>query len=280
MAADFEAAHPVVSAASGLVGGVAATAPLASTTLGARLLGLTGSTLPAQVAQGALSGAGINAADALVRGQDPLKAAEVGGGLGAAAPVAGRVVGALAEPVINTVRGIVDPAGEAARRVAGAVGRDVRAGTAGLSDPEFGAAQAAGQPVNALDLGGETTRALARSAANTSPEGRDLLNRAINDRFESQAQRVSDSIAATAHYPDAPAQQAALEQAGRVTNNAAYAAARAHPNAQAMWDEGFEQLMQAPAMQEAARGATRTGGNQAALQGFPPVVRPFEFHDT
>jgi len=159
MSKKFEAEHPIASTAANITGGVAATLPLAATATGARLLGLTGRTLPAQVAQGAASGAGINAADAAVRGENPLTAGMVGGAIGGAAPAVARGVGALAAPVVNTVRGIINPTEEAARRIAVAGQRDIRAGTAGLGDADFAAAQAAGQPVMAMDQLGETGRA-------------------------------------------------------------------------------------------------------------------------
>lgn len=272
--ADFEAAHPNLSTAAQLAGGTAATLPLGATALGARALGLTGATLPAQIAAGAASGAGINAADALVRGQDPLTAGAVGGSIGGALPAAGRIAGAIAQPAVNAVRGFMNPADEAARLVAGAVQRDVRTGTAGLSEPEFHAAQAAGAPTNLMDLGGETTRALARSAANTSPEGRALLNRSIDDRFESQSGRLTDWLNRTFHYPDAPAQQRAIDQVERTTNRAAYD--RAHEaGSGGVWSPELERLTSSPAIVEAMQGAAERGSNRAVasgLGGFNPGV--------
>jgi hypothetical protein len=75
---------------TGLVGG----APVAGTKIGATVLGLVGKTLPRRLAAGAASGAGIAATDAELRGNDPVNAAEWGAGFGAAAPVAGRTIGA------------------------------------------------------------------------------------------------------------------------------------------------------------------------------------------
>lgn len=271
VAQQFEEEHPILSTATQLGGGLAVTAPLAGTALGARALGLGARTLPGQVAAGAASGAGINALDAAARGQDPLKAAEVGGALGAAAGPAARVIGAVAEPVINTVRGIVNPAEEAARRVGGAVARDVASGSAGLTPAEFQAAQAAGSPVNAMDLGGETTRALARSAANTSPEGRAALDRSINDRFESQSTRLTDWLRSTFHYPDAPAQQAALEGVARTSNRTAYDAAHVaadatHPGG--IWSPELERLTSSPDVVDAMKSAATSGKGRAVAEGY------------
>jgi hypothetical protein len=69
----FHAAHPKLDTGLQIGGGIAATAPLAATATGARLLGLTGS-LPGMVVRSASSNAAISAADAAVRGQDvPLR---------------------------------------------------------------------------------------------------------------------------------------------------------------------------------------------------------------
>jgi hypothetical protein len=101
----FETAHPIADTAAQLAGGVASTLPVASTALGARLLGLTGSTLPGMVARGAAAGAGLNAADAEVRGDDPENAAAVGAITGAAAPVAGRLLGGVVQGARNLIKG-------------------------------------------------------------------------------------------------------------------------------------------------------------------------------
>lgn len=276
----FAEAHPVADAAAEIAGGVAATGGAAATATGARMLGLTGRTLPQLMARGAASGAAVDAADAAVRGEDPLTAGEVGGAVGAVAPGVGRVVNAkVVEPIRNLVRGFARPGEEAERRVASALDRDIRNNDRGLTLQEMQDARAQNQPAALIDTGGETTRALARSAANTSPEARSTLNRLIDDRFESQAPRLAEWLQQSFHFPDAQAQTDAIQNVARTVNRGAYARANARPAAQAMWDEGFEQLMQAPVMQEAARGATATGANRSAAQGFTPVRRPFEFHD-
>jgi hypothetical protein len=110
---------------------------------------------------------------------------------GLVAPGAGRVVSSLARPVSSAVRGALDPVGEAARRVSGAVARDVKAGSAGLTEPEFLAAQSAGAPVNLMDARGETTRALARSAANTWGALRGHAK--INERISRQVAQLLTS---------------------------------------------------------------------------------------
>lgn len=304
LGSDFEKAHPALATTAGVIGGTAATVPLAATAMGARALGLGGETLLGQTARGALSGAGINSADALVRGEDPLGPGAVGGAIGAVLPGAGRAVGALAQPIVNTVRGITNPADEAARRVAAAVQRDMTNGTAGLTGPEFAAArtgispadqatmlqmEASGstpaeianfrdnidrgpiQPANIMDIGGETTRALARSAANTSPEGRDLLNRTVNERFEGQSGRLTDWLRSTFHFPDADAQKAALATEAQVTNRTAYNAAHdaadaAHPGG--IWSPELERLTSSPDIVDAMKAAAEKGKTRAVAEGY------------
>lgn len=277
----FQQEHPIADAVAEVAGGVASTGAAAMTGPGAQLLGLTGRTLPQMMTRGAISGTAVNAADAGVRGENPLTAGAVGGAVGAVAPPVGRLVNAtVGQPIANAFRGARDPAAEAERRVAGSIDRDIRNNDRGLTLQEMTTARAEGQPAALIDAGGETTRALARSAANTSPEGRSTLNRLIDDRFETQTPRLAGWLQRTFHFPDTEAQQEAIQNVARTVNRAAYARAHAQPGAQAMWDEGFEQMMQAPVMQEAARGATTTGANRAATAGFTPVRRPFEFHDT
>lgn len=272
----FRQQHPYVATAANIGGGVASMLPLGATGIGARLLGLTGS-LPGMIARGAASGAAIGSADALTRDQDPDQGALYGAAGGAAGPILGRAAEAIASPVAKTVRGIINPAGEAARNVAGAIGYDARAGQTGLTDAQFAANPAA----RVIDLGGEGTRALARSAANTSPEGRSILNNTINDRFEGQSARYEDWINSRFNYPNAAAQQRAIEETAQDVNNTRYNLARQvadqrFPNG--IWADQHPEiarLISSPdvrsAMQEAAN---MQPGMQVAQGGggFTPTV--------
>jgi hypothetical protein len=102
----FEQEHPIAAGLANVAGTTAATLPLAATATGARLLGLGGRTLGGQMGAGALSGAGINAVDAALRGNDPGVAGIVGGVIGGV-PAVARGVGAAVAPIASTVRGIV-----------------------------------------------------------------------------------------------------------------------------------------------------------------------------
>lgn len=97
----FQTAHPIVDTAAKLAGGVAAMAPAMAAAPAA--FGLEGP-LDVMVARGAASGAGLNAADAAVRGEDPLAAASEGGIIGGAAGPAGKLVGKAVSAIADRLR--------------------------------------------------------------------------------------------------------------------------------------------------------------------------------
>lgn len=277
----FSEAHPVIDTAAQLAGGVASTLPVAAGALGpmaARALGMGGNTLVGQTARSAASGGVINAADAAIRGNDPLESGAIGTAIGAAAPGAARVAGAAVSPLVNTVRGIVNPAEEAARRVGATVQRGQELSTITPGNPrnamtpqEAIAAEAVGHPTNVMDTAGEPGRDLARSAANTSAEGRHILNQGIDDRFESQSGRMNNWLRSTFHFPNADAQQAAISNVERTSNRAAYGAAHAaadvaHPGG--IWSPELERLTSSPDIVDAMRGAAERGAGRAVAEGY------------
>lgn len=266
--------HPYVYGGSE-IGGALLTAPAIggdvaqATNLGSRVLqGARGGAIYGGIA-GAGEGEGI-----VDKATGGAIGAAAGGALGAAAPVAieGVVQGARAvsQPIANAIRGIRDVDSEAARRVATAIQRDARAdpGAASrLTPAEFGASVQSGGPATIMDIGGDATRALARSAANTSPEGRGVLSRAIDDRFEGQATRVNDWLRSTFHYPNAEAQSAALADTARNVNRANYTRALRAGDREIMSEE-IERLMGSPAVVEAMRRASQSGKDRAITQGY------------
>lgn len=263
----FAEAHPIADAVAEIGGGIASTGAAAATGAGAKLLGLTGKTLPQMIGRGAVSGAAVSGADAAVRGENPVSAGAVGGVVGAVSPPLGRFVNAkVVEPVSNLLRGVKNPGEEAERRVASALNRDMTAGDRGLSPQEFVDARNDGTPVNLMDMGGETTRALARSAANTSAEGRGELNRAIDERFETQAPRLADWLQKTFHYPNADAQQEALDKIAKTVNRPAYAKAYSEGDKEIFSPE-LDRLMGSPALVDAMRKASISGKDRAITQG-------------
>lgn len=275
--------HPIAYTASEIGGAMAVPAGVGGAAV----------TLPARMIAGAAAGGGFGALSGAGEGEgaaETIDKAMTGGGLGVmtggAAPVLMRGVEAVApyaakaiEPVKNAMRGYSEPEAEAARRVVSSIARDYKNADPGLSGAELVAARAAGQPVKVMDMGGETTRALARSAANTNPEGRAILNRAIDDRFEEQSPRLASWLRSTFHYPDATAQQDAIDTIARTVNRPNYAKAYSE-GANLKFTETLEQISQAPVVQEAIRRAMASAKNEAAKLGFTPPKTPFRFDET
>jgi len=249
-------------------------------------------TMIGKMLRGSGVGALFGAASGAGQGEDfPDRAAKgaigllLGGGVGAVAPplVEGAVrgVNAVAQPFVNPVRGAMNSADEAARRVVTGLQRDFKAdpqATNRLTPQEFIQSATTGGPATIMDMGGETTRALARSAANTSPEGRQFLNDTINSRYKGQSSRFGDWFRSTFHYPDAHAQQAAIEQTASKVNSPAYARAMRDGSA-GVWDDELQRLAGAPAIQEAARAAMPSLANRGITEGFnAPRQNPLTFN--
>ncbi|MBD3844270.1 hypothetical protein IED13_01070 [Bosea sp. SSUT16] len=208
--------------------------------------------------------------------------AGVGGAVGAAVPAAiggaqalyGKARDAIGSAT-GTVRGALNADAEATRRVQAALARDAAIGAPALDEAGLAAAQAAGQPVRVADIGGETTRALARSAANTSPEGRQALQGATGNRFETQGNRAVEFVQRlVGTNGDAGATREALKSAARAANRSAYGRAYAQGSAN-VWDDTLATIAQAPAVQAEIRDATRRSANKAAAEGQRPVSNPF-----
>lgn len=266
-----EAQHPGLTLAGNLAGGVAV--PLGRAAQGA--------TLAQRAAQGAKVGAVYGSASGVGAGEDTtgrVIGGVVGGGLGgilgAAAPVAieGAVRGArsAAAPIANAIRGIRDPEGEAARRVTLSVQRDITADPAAssrLTPAEFAASYQSGGPATIMDIGGETTRALARSASNTSPEGRQILNQSINDRFEGQAGRVTNWLNDTFNFPNVNAQQQAIDHLASTVNKPAYARAYQQGD-KPIWSPELQRLVGSPDVVAAMKNAAEKGKSRAIVDGF------------
>lgn len=259
--------YPITSTISELGG--AALVPAGGAARGATLGGRMATGAIAGGAYGALSGAG----EGTTPGQRATGAAiggAVGTAVGAAAPPvvegiiqAGRVVGA---PVINAVRGVVDPTGEAARRTTRAIEHDLRVdpgATTRLNPAEYGATPDA----RIIDIGGETTRALARSSANTSPPGRHILNDTIDPRFEGQVPRITQWMRGAFNFPNADAQQQAIDQTRRAVNNTAYARAY-RDGAQGVWSPELERLAGSDAVSSAMQAASKSARDEAIVGGY------------
>jgi hypothetical protein len=266
-----EEQHPVASTVGDVAGSmlVPVGGAAGGATLGARAL----KSAAAGAAYGGLAGAGegVGATDTATRATT---GAILGGAIGGvAAPV---VEGALQlgkaalAPISGLARGIFKPDNEAAMRITGAIKKDVDTDPAArnrLTPQEFAASKQAGTPVAAIDLGGESTKALARSSANTSPEARQILNDTIDQRFEGQSGRMVDWLRSTFHYPDAQAQQEAIDQTAKTVNRARYAKAFQEGDKE-IYSPELDRLMGSPAFVDAMRRASTSGKDRAITQGL------------
>lgn len=197
-----------------------------------------------------------------------------GAAIGAAAPavvnslsaVGGAVGNALA-PVAGLVRAARNPQAEAQARVGNALARD----NADLANSLSGL-QEAGAPAVVADAGGEYTRALARSAANNSPEARQIIAPAIEERFATQGDRIVDTLRKIGGG-NAGRTIDDLRDAAQASNRAAYA--NAYANGEGVWSDQLRQLTAAPAVQDAIKSVLKTAANKTVAQGMPPVQRAF-----
>lgn len=243
------------------------------------VVGRVGEAATYGAAAGGLYGAGSADGSVADRARGAASGALFGGAAGGAGGVAVEGAAAAARKIGSSVgaavRGIANPDAEAARRVAVAQQADNGINQPRLSPQDQAAAAARGQPVFNVDRGGEATSALARSAANTSPEARAALNNAIDPRFASQGDRTVDTVRQIVGNGTTLDAQNKLIADAATANRPAYAKAYADPNAQAVWDPSLEQLSTAPVVQDAIRQAAVTGRNQGALNGFAPIKNPF-----
>lgn len=279
-----EEQHPVASVAGNVTGAVLPMIALGGTAAGGRALGITGPTFGGRLAASALSSGGISAADTAARGgnaREVLGSGLIGGGIGAGIPIVGKGIEAGIKAVGSrlgpAIAALTNPAEEASRRVGVAVSRDAVANPAGvLSAADEAVAQGASIPLVNADRGGEVTRALARSAANQSPEARAAIERVASDRFGAQGQRaVSFLNKVTNGAVDDLGLQESIKLAAKAANKPAYTAAFKHPAAQAVFTTGLQDLMQSPSLRAAVAKVPARSADRGAVQGFKEIGNPF-----
>lgn len=272
----FRTENPGTALTSEIIGGIvsAVVLPGGVAAKGAGLASRVASGAKSGAAYGGLYGAGTSEGGALERAKGLGQGALVGGGAGALAPVAiaGGQAGARAirnayQNARGIARGAINAEGEAARRVAGAIRADDMIGKSALDDAAFAAAKKQGHPVTLIERGGETTRALARSSANTSTEGRAILESTIEDRFHSQNERISGAIRRIVGGSDAATTREALQQAARKANKPAYDKAYTD-GAKGIWTPEIERLTGSPDLVKAMQAAARNGKTHAINDGF------------
>ena len=229
--------NPGISLAGNLAGGVATGAGLIKSGVSliprfanAGLKARIGAGAAEGASYGAAYGAGAGEGGAANRALSAAQGAAFGGAIGGTIPVAGAVLrgvgGAAYDAVAPRVNAVINPRGEAARRVGDAFRRDAQMQQFPLSKADEAAGFVPGQDIRNFDRGGETVRALTRSVANQSPESRGVIERAVNDRFAGQGQRLKYALdrAVGGQTDDLAFQDALLSKASQ-QNKAAYDAA-------------------------------------------------------
>lgn len=219
--------HPVKNTVLNVAGGVAGMIP--PVLAAPKLLGATG-TLPQMVKYGAGSGAGISAADAVVRGEDPTTAAVVGGITGAAAPLAGRAIG----KVVDAVRPKPPAAPPVPQNVDNVVGVDIPLRSSQVSGD---AAESQAEQMYLRGGGGEPAQRMAQEfdeaqqaavSRASSKIGEDLIPGAQPGAPQVSALDAGERVAA-----DLAAQQQAREAAAAAAEQARLATEAAQRQATA-----------------------------------------------
>jgi hypothetical protein len=275
--------YPLTSLAGNVAGTVALPvgAGAGAASMGARML--AGSGVGAALGGAAGVGEGEGIGNTIAKGVTGVAA---GGVLGGFAPVAikglelaGRGIAKVAQPIIGRYRAARDPDAVAARTVETAFQRDAASAKPGLTDEAYDAARASGSPVINADRGGEATQAIARSAANNSPEGRAALEVVTSERYKEQSPRMANWLRETFDFPEPGPTLDRLQEAARRENRPAYLKAYSD-GANIPFDEGLQQLSQAPVVQDAIRKAMITAKNEAAKLDLPPPKNPFRFDES
>ncbi|MCX5581494.1 peptidoglycan-binding domain-containing protein [Kaistia terrae] len=267
--------HPYTTGASEIGGALATAAIPGMGGLNVIRGAGTGARIGNAAATGAVAGGlyGAGAADGDLG--DRAVGAAIGAGSGAViggaipAVVAGAKV--ASRPITRPIAAALDPQAAASKRVGAALQRD--GVTPQQAQQTLQQAQQSGAPLVVADTGGETTRALARSAANSSPEGRAAIDHAVNSRFETQGDRTEGFVRGLVRRASADQTADDLKAAARRVNGPAYA--NAYLMGPVVWDKQLEHLTTSPAVQRAIRDATKTGANRATADGFKPPVNPF-----
>jgi hypothetical protein len=208
------------------------------------------------------------------------RGAAFGTAVGGAAPAVISGLGAAgrlaSDRFIAPLRGLVSPA-QAAKVAEEKTARALGASADNMTEAEFRALRAADEPVMIADVGGEPTKALARSAANISSEARGTLNKEIADRFGQQAARVEDDVAK--FFPnrvDYADDITALKLAARKENKPAYDRAYAQGSSNVfsskIWD-----LTKSAGVKKAMVEADQLANEIGIAEGRAAISNPFMF---
>ena len=279
--------YPLSNISGQIAGTLTPMGMIGRTAAGAEALGMTGAKLLPRIRRSASSSALISGADTAARGgdvHDVGASAAVGSVIGAAIPVGGRAIergiSAVADRIYPTVNAALRPEQEAARRVGMALARDAKADPKSImSATDETVARQNNIPVVNADRGGETTRALARSVANQSPEARATIEKTASDRFGAQSQRAAEFIRRlTSGNMDDIGMQQAIRDTARFVNKPAYDRAFSSPPAQQLFTPRLQELMQSPSMRRAVAKVPARSADRGAVEGFKEIGNPFSMN--
>ncbi len=235
--------------------------------------GGSAATVPARLWNAAKTGAGYGALAGAGEGEglegtitEGARGALTGAALGTVGAGAVETLSPVVNRVGNVVRGLRDPDLEAQRRIAASVRADLQGAGLKISPQEAIEADIAGTPRALLDVG-ESTRALARSAANTSPEGRAALTEFTQDRFEQQSPRIATYIRDMTGGGNATEDLERIQDVARRSNRPAYRAAYA-AGEDGLWTPELERLAGSPAVRRAMMNAVERGQDRSIGEGF------------
>jgi len=275
--AAYRAAHPYMYGAGEVAGALPSMAILPEANIAREATGVArgaGRVLEGAITggeYGALSGAGegTDAGSSTTGALTGAGTGIIGGGI---AGGAGHVLSEAIAPIAGAYRAWRDPEGEAAKRLVGALQADqalIAAGKAeGMTAQDWIAARQRGEPVTLADLGSSNTQALLRSSANTSPEGRAVLEKTFNDRFAGQSERVADEVrglvAGGANANKTADQLVAEYDRARVP---AYKKSFQEGDKEIV-SPAIERLMGSPTFEAAMKSAVTSGKDRAITEGF------------
>src|SRR6266436_4379957 len=260
----MQAQHPYAFGA-GELGGTGASMLLTPGARTATMAGRLGNAALTGATYGAVAGAGEGEGleGTLTEGA---KGAATGAVLGTVGAGTVEALSPLATRVANVYRGIRNPSLEAERRVAESYMADLQRAGLPLSSNEVREANVAGLPLAIADVG-ERTRALARSAANTSPEGRAALTEFTQERFEQQSPRIATYIRDLTGGGNATEDLERIQDVARRANRPAYRAAYL-AGEDGLWTPELERLAGSPAVRRAMENAVERGRDRAVAEGM------------
>ena len=162
------------------------------------------------------------------------------------------------------------------RTIAEALQTDIAKGSERLTQQELEDAAKRGQPILPVDVGGHTLAQELRTASNVSPEAEATIYTPLKQRHLQQQTRYEQHLQdVMGHDLDAAGMQEDLRQVARDINKPAYRAAYDSPNAQNIWNEDLQRLVQAPAVRDAIKPAIIKAQNKAVLGEAPDLAMPF-----